>query len=38
MYKAWGHSTILDPMAKVLGTCEHDPSIVVSEVDLEYLE
>ncbi|CAK61021.1 unnamed protein product (macronuclear) [Paramecium tetraurelia] len=38
IYKAWGHSTLLDPMAKVLATCEHDPSVIISEVDLDYLE
>jgi omega-amidase len=36
-YQAWGHSTIVDPMAKIIATCQEDETIVVGEIDSEVL-
>ena len=33
-YQAWGHSTLVGPWGDVLATCEHDPAIVVADVDV----
>jgi len=38
IYQSWGHSTIVDPMSKVLSTCEHEETILYSDIDLQYLE
>ena len=38
MYQAWGHSTCVDPMGKVIATCEQDPTILYAELDFKYLE
>jgi len=37
-YKAWGHSTVVSPWADVLATCEHTPSVVVAEIDLNRVD
>ena len=33
-YQAWGHSTVVDPWGKVVAKCEHEPALVVADVDL----
>ena len=33
-YQAWGHSSVIDPLGKVLATTGHEPDIVVAEIDL----
>lgn len=38
MYQAWGHSTCVDPMGKVIATCEQDPAIIYAEVDFAFEE
>ena len=38
IYQAWGHSSITDPMGRVLVTCEQDPTILIKEIDLELIE
>ncbi|MCL4128345.1 UNVERIFIED_CONTAM: hypothetical protein GTU68_030824 [Idotea baltica] len=37
-YIAWGHSSIVNPWGKVIGTTEDKEDIVYSEIDLSYLE
>lgn len=37
-YQAWGHSTIVDPWAKVLATCEHEPCTISMELDMAEVE
>ena len=37
-YQAWGHSSVVDPMGKVLATCEAEPNVIYQEIDLEYIE
>ncbi len=32
-YHAWGHSTIVDPMAQVIATCEEGEGIVYADID-----
>lgn len=34
-YQAYGHSSVYDPMAKILATTEHEEDIVITEVDLQ---
>jgi omega-amidase len=36
-YQAWGHSTIVDPMANIIATCQEDEAIVVGEIDSDLL-
>lgn len=36
-YHAWGHSTIVDPMGKVLATTEHDETIVYADLDMNVM-
>jgi len=38
IYQAYGYSTIVDPMGKVLDSCGYEPGIVYSEIDLEFEE
>lgn len=35
VYQAWGHSSVIDPWGTVVATTEHDPDVIVQEVDLE---
>jgi predicted amidohydrolase len=37
-YHAWGHSTIVDPMGKVIATTEEGEGIVMSELNLAKIE
>eukprot|EP00741_Cyanophora_paradoxa_P005919 tig00000949_g5737.t1 len=37
-YQAWGHSTITDPWGTVLATTEHEPAVVMAELDLQRQE
>jgi len=34
-YHAWGHSTIVGPWGDVVATTEHDPAVVVAELDFQ---
>jgi len=34
-YQAWGHSSVIDPWAKVISTCEEKEAIIYADVDLE---
>lgn len=34
-YQAWGHSTVVDPWGAVVATTEHEPALVVAELDLD---
>lgn len=38
VYQAWGHSTVVDPMGKVLKTCGDLPEILYEEINLENVE
>jgi len=33
-YQAWGHSSIVGPWGDVIATTEHDPALVVAEIDI----
>jgi len=33
-YQAWGHSTVVGPWADVLATTEHQPALVIADLDL----
>jgi omega-amidase len=33
-YQAWGHSTLVSPWGEVVATTDHDPAIVIAEVDM----
>ncbi|KAJ3261812.1 Carbon-nitrogen hydrolase [Boothiomyces macroporosus] len=37
-YHAWGHSTVVDPMGKVLATTEESEAIVEAELDIEEMK
>ncbi|KAJ2454494.1 Omega-amidase nit3 [Coemansia sp. RSA 2336] len=37
-YHAWGHSTIVDPHARVVATTDEKPSIVYADLDTELLD
>ncbi|KAM7259732.1 hypothetical protein ACFE04_015473 [Oxalis oulophora] len=32
-YVAWGHSTLVGPFGEVLATTEHEPEIIIAEID-----
>lgn len=34
-YVAWGHSMIVDPWGKVIEQTDHQPSIIISEIDMD---
>eukprot|EP00211_Chloroparvula_japonica_P016932 CAMPEP_0119134258 /NCGR_PEP_ID=MMETSP1310-20130426/16174_1 /TAXON_ID=464262 /ORGANISM="Genus nov. species nov., Strain RCC2339" /LENGTH=289 /DNA_ID=CAMNT_0007125033 /DNA_START=144 /DNA_END=1009 /DNA_ORIENTATION=- len=36
-YQAWGHTSVIDPMARVLSTTEHNPDIVYADIDLSLI-
>ena len=38
VYQAWGHSSVVDPMGKVLKTCGDVPEILYEEINLESVE
>ncbi len=38
MYQSWGHSTCVDPMGKVIATCEQEPTIIYADVDFDYVD
>ena len=38
IYQSWGHSTIVDPMGKILATCGQEEAIIYADIDLQYLE
>jgi omega-amidase len=37
-YVAWGHSTLVGPFGEVLATTEHEPEIVIAEIDYSLIE
>lgn len=37
-YVTWGHSMLVDPMAKVVQSAEADEKDVIADIDLDYLE
>ncbi|KAF5743165.1 Nitrilase/cyanide hydratase and apolipoprotein N-acyltransferase family protein isoform 1 [Tripterygium wilfordii] len=37
-YIAWGHSTLVGPFGEVLATTEHEPDIIIAEIDYSELE
>ena len=37
-YHAWGHSTIVDPMGRVIATCEEEENIVYADIDTGVIE
>lgn len=37
-YQAWGHSSIVDPWGVVLKTTDHNPDVIVQEIDLGRVE
>jgi len=37
-YQAWGHSTIVGPWGDIVATTEHEPDVVVAEVDLQRVD
>eukprot|EP01101_Sappina_pedata_P000589 TRINITY_DN1078_c0_g1_i3.p1 TRINITY_DN1078_c0_g1~~TRINITY_DN1078_c0_g1_i3.p1 ORF type:complete len:240 (-),score=91.46 TRINITY_DN1078_c0_g1_i3:92-811(-) len=37
-YKAWGHSTIVDPWGKILATTEHSPDVIIAEIDVNKVD
>jgi len=38
IYQAWGHSTVVDPMGRVVVTTEHEPAILYADIDLDLVE
>jgi len=36
-YKAWGHSTLVDPWGTIVATCETNQEIIYGEIDVEHL-
>lgn len=34
-YHAWGHSTIVSPWGEVIATTDHEPSVVVADLDFK---
>jgi len=38
IYQAWGHSTVCDPMGRVVTTTEHEPAVIYAEIDLKNVE
>jgi omega-amidase len=37
-YQAWGHSTIVDPWGAILATCDHEPTHISAQIDLDQVE
>jgi len=37
-YQAWGHSTVVNPWGEVIATTDHNPGIVMTDVDLSKVE
>ena len=37
-YKAWGHSSIIDPWGDVIATTEHEPAIVYATLDMDIVQ
>lgn len=37
-FQSWGHSTIVDPMAKVVAGCKEEPAIVYGDIDVNLVE
>ena len=33
-YSAWGHSTAISPWGEVIATCDENPNIVVTDLDM----
>ncbi|PWN52176.1 carbon-nitrogen hydrolase [Violaceomyces palustris] len=36
-YPAWGHSTVVDPLAKVISNCQEEECTIFAELDPEYV-
>ncbi|XP_050690993.1 omega-amidase NIT2-like [Eriocheir sinensis] len=36
-YVTWGHSSIVNPLGKVIATCEEKETIVYGDLDMEYV-
>jgi len=37
-YSAWGHSTVVSPWGEVIATCDENPAIVVTDLDMTKVE
>ena len=37
-FQSWGHSTLVDPMGKVLASCNEEPGIVYGDIDPENVD
>lgn len=37
-YTAWGHSTVVNPWGEVIATCDENPNIIISSLDLMALQ
>ena len=37
-YHTWGHSTIVDPMGRVMSTCEEGEDIVYADIDTALID
>ena len=37
-YQSWGHSSFINPLGKVLQSCEQKPAILYGEVDYDFLD
>lgn len=37
-YKSWGHSIITDPWGKVVNQVDEKPTVIISEIDLNYVD
>eukprot|EP00656_Telonema_subtile_P010058 TRINITY_DN14801_c0_g1_i3.p1 TRINITY_DN14801_c0_g1~~TRINITY_DN14801_c0_g1_i3.p1 ORF type:complete len:211 (-),score=33.23 TRINITY_DN14801_c0_g1_i3:119-751(-) len=37
-YQAWGHSTIVSPWGEIVATCEHEPTNISAEIDLNRVD
>jgi len=37
-YQAWGHSTVVDPWAKVISTTDENESIIYADIDFEIVD
>jgi len=38
VYQAWGHSTIVDPWGAILATCDHGPTHISAQIDLDVVD
>jgi len=38
VYQSWGHSTLVDPLAKVVASCKEEPAIVYGDIDVNLID